>query len=103
MKDILKYATINSLGTALYVTTVASFIHLLSQSFGDEKSIIVPIFMLMLFVFSAAFTGTLVFGRPIVWYLNGKKKEALYLLTYTLGIFLVIIVVVFIFLIMLIR
>ena len=55
--------------------------------------------MLMLFVFSAAFTGTLVLGRPIVWYLNGKKREALSLLFYTLGVFLAITLIAFLFLI----
>jgi len=99
-KEVVKYAMINSLGTALYVMAVASFMYFLSVFVGETKSILVPIAMLMLFVFSAALTGILVFGRPIIWYLNGKKKEALSLLAYTLGIFLIITVIVFIVLIM---
>ena len=90
MGDVIKYAAINSLGTALYIIFVISSIHFLSQYFGEIESIIVPILMLMLFVFSAAFTGTLVFGCPVIWYLDGKKREALALLFYTLAIFMLL-------------
>lgn len=40
--------------------------------------------ILVLFVFSAALTGSVVFGYPAYLTLNGKIKEALSLLTYTL-------------------
>lgn len=46
--------------------------------------------ILLLFVFSAALTSMLIFGRPVLWYLDGKKKEAISLLTHTLVIFLII-------------
>jgi len=46
-----------------------------------------------LFVFSAALTGLLVFGRPVLWYFDGRKKEALSLLAHTLAIFLVITII----------
>jgi len=103
MKNVIKYATINSFGTAVYVMFIASFIYFLGNAFSEtSKTVFIPIAMLMLFVFSAAFTGTLVFGRPIIWYLNGKKREALSLLFYTLGIFLAITFIAFLFLILLI-
>jgi len=47
--------------------------------------------MLLVLVFSAALTGILIFGRPAIWYLDGKKSEALFLLFYTLGALLIII------------
>ena len=49
--------------------------------------------MLMLFVFSAAVTGSLIFGQPVLWYLDGKKKDALTLLTYTLAVFFILTVI----------
>jgi len=55
-----------------------------------------PIVMLSLFVFSAALTGTLIFGRPILWYLDGKKSEAISLFAYTLAIFLTITIFAFV-------
>ncbi len=105
MKGIVKYAIINSLGTAIYITLIVSFIYSLGNFFPgpDKKTILIPVAMLMLFVFSAAVTGFLVLGRPVIWYLNGKKREALSLLFYTLGIFLIIIFIVFFFLIILVN
>jgi hypothetical protein len=95
MKNIIKTAAINAGATILYIVIVATFLTNASHIFGPEepKTVLVPILMLSLLVFSAAVTGSLVFGRPILWYLDGNKKEALQLLLYTLGIFFGIMVV----------
>jgi len=101
MKKIAKYATLNALGASLYVILIASLIYSLGNGFsGKGNTIFIPIAMLMLFVFSAAFTGILILGRPIMWYLDGKKKEAIYLLFYTLIIFFVITLLAFLLLIL---
>src|SRR3989338_6018415 len=100
MKGVIKYAVINSLGTAAYIVLVVSLIFFFGNKFsGGDETILAPIVILMLFVFSAAFTGALVLGSPIVWYLNGKKREGLSLLFYTLGVFLAISLIAFLFLI----
>lgn len=96
MKETLRYALINSFGTALYVAMIASLMSSMEGGFFPEKTILAPIAMLMLFVFSAAFTGFLVFGKPIMWYIDGKKKDAIALLSYTMAIFLAIIVLVWV-------
>ena len=91
MKEITKYSLIGSLGTAAYVILVVLLIYSLGNAFpGDTKTIFIPITMLMLFVFSAALTGTLVFGKPIALFLEGKKKDALALLGMTMTILLTI-------------
>ena len=96
MKNVPKYALINALSTVLYITIIASLLYSFSSNPPNySEGVLIPIAMLMLFVFSAAFTGLLVFGRPIVWYLEGKKKEALSLLGYTLGIFLMATIIIF--------
>lgn len=88
---ILKHAALNALATALYVILVASFLFYAPKTIvPGPDTVLVPIVMLLLFVFSAALTGVLVFGRPILWYVDGKKKEALSLLAATLLIFLII-------------
>jgi hypothetical protein len=51
---------------------------------------------LMLLVFSAALMGILVFGQPAMWYVDGKKKEALYLLGYTMTVLLALTVLAFV-------
>ena len=94
---IIRHAFVNALGTAVYIIIIASFLYLGSNGlFGENESIFIPITMLMLLVFSAALTGWLIFGRPVMWYLDGKKKEAMSLLIYTLGIFFIITAVVLI-------
>ncbi len=104
MKNTLKYSLLNGLGTSLYVILIASFIYYLGNSSITQKdNIFIPIAMLLLFVFSAAFTGLLVFGKPLLWYLDGEKKEAIYLLFNTLIIFSMVTIIAFIILINLIH
>jgi hypothetical protein len=101
-REIMKHAWINALATSAYVILVALFIYLASLGgFGQNNTVLIPIAMLMLFVFSAALTGFLIFGKPVMWYLSNKKKEALSLLFYTLGIFLIITLIALFFLIIL--
>jgi len=99
MNKIIKNALIDSFGTAAYIVLVVSFIFSLRILAPKEDTIIIPIAMLLLFVFSAALTGTLVFGKPILWYIDGKKKEAISLVGYTLGFLFIITILVFMILI----
>lgn len=91
---IIKTAALHAFLTALYIAAVSTFLSHAQAIFGKEepKTVLVPIMMLSLLVFSAALVGSLIFGRPIFWYLDGKKKEALSLLIYTLGIFLAFVI-----------
>jgi len=97
MNNILRNAVLNALGTAGYVVLIATFLSNASKFFGPDepKTVLIPIAMLLLLIISAAITGFLVFGRPVLWYLDGKKKEALSLLGYTLGVLFVITVFAF--------
>jgi hypothetical protein len=52
---------------------------------------------LLIFVFSAAISGALVLGKPILLYLENKKREAVELFVITLG-WIFILLVLFIFL-----
>jgi hypothetical protein len=99
MDKIIKRAFIDSFGTVAYIILVVLFIFSL-QIFASKKDIIIiPIAMLLLFVCSAAITGFLVFGKPVMLYIDGKKKEAVSLLGYTLGILFLITLIFFIYLI----
>lgn len=90
--SILKFAGLHALGTALYVALVSSFLFYVPRMFAanTEDTVLIPIAMLLLFVVSASITGSLVLGRPILWYLDGKKKEAVSLLMTTLVFLFVI-------------
>lgn len=99
MVGILKRALIDSLGTVVYILIIVSFIFSLQNFQEAEDTILIPITMLMLFVCSAAITGFLVFGKPVMLYIDGKKREAISLLGYTIGILALLTIVSFIVLI----
>lgn len=87
MIPIVKTAFINALAAAAYVSAVASFLFYIPKNLGPSNTALVPIGLLLLFVFSAALTGLLILGKPSLWYLEGKKQEAVSLLALTLLIF----------------
>ena len=84
MERIAKRALINALGTVAYVLLIASFMFSLQDIAPKGDTIFVIASILLLLVCSAAITGFLIFGKPIMFYIDGKKREALSLLTYTL-------------------
>jgi len=91
MNKVWKTALMNAGATALYVMAVGGFMYYGSViKLGRSNTMLIPMTLLLLFVFSAALTGFLIFGKPAQLYVDGKKKEALSLLTYTLGVFSVI-------------
>ena len=55
------------------------------EIFGEVSNFLMPLFLLLLFVISAAITGLLVLGKPVHLYLSGLKKEAFILLFATLA------------------
>ena len=81
---IFKRGSLNALATFVYVAVVGLFVSHASVIFGPKDTAFTPVAVLMLLVFSAALMGILVFGQPVLWYLDGKKKEALSLLSYTM-------------------
>ena len=96
MSKLIKSSLLMALGTVVYVAGVAWFMTNAEKGFfGNEKTIWVPIAMLLLFVVSAGVTGSLVVGRPVMLYLDGKKREAVQQLGLTLLWLLVILVLVF--------
>ncbi|MBX4196647.1 hypothetical protein KW805_03600 [Candidatus Pacearchaeota archaeon] len=97
MDYTLRRAFFNAVGTAAYIILVVLFIVSLQRfSSKPENPILIPIAMLSLFVCSAAITGFLVFGKPLMLYIDGKKKESVSLLIHTLGMLVVITIVFFI-------
>jgi hypothetical protein len=82
---IIFTAFLNSLGVTAYITFVSMIIRNGEKLFGKMENFLGPVVFLLLFVLSATITGTLILGRPILWYLEGKKSEAVKLLFYTIG------------------
>jgi len=82
---LIKTSLLNALGTVIYVALIAIVMDNAPKIFGEMKSIASPIAFLLLFITSAAITGGLVLGRPIMVYLDNQKPAAVKLFAYTVG------------------
>lgn len=88
MNEIQKIAIKNSALTTLYIACVVGFMNYANSIKIEHKNqFLAPIVFLSLFVFSAAITGFLIFGKPLQLYFDGKKGEAIKLIGYTLASF----------------
>jgi hypothetical protein len=94
MKNLKSLALLHALCTAIYVSLVALFMQNGERIFGKMDNLFGPVAILLIFVLSAAVTGSLVLGRPILMYLDNRKAEALKMFFYTLGWLFVILAVI---------
>jgi ABC-type multidrug transport system permease subunit len=75
---------LDSLGVLVYVFLTSLIISNGEKIFGSgDNKIIGPTTFLLFFVFSALLTGFLILGKPVMFYLDGAKKEGVKLLFYT--------------------
>lgn len=82
-KDLVLLGILHSVGVFLYVALVVWFMNSAGKFIGPTNEMLAGMTMLMIFILSALITSSLVLGRPILYYLDGKKKQALKLLFYT--------------------
>lgn len=85
MKEICKKSLWYSLGAAVWITLVASFMQKANDWFGKQDSIISVIAILLLFSMSALIVGGLLVGKSVFFYIDGKKKEAVQMLLANAG------------------
>ena len=72
--------------TTAYIALIAIFLSSGEKLFGaQDNELLIPIFMLLLFVISATVTGYLVLGKPVMLYHAGDKKGAFSFLVATVG------------------
>lgn len=83
--SLIKISLLNSVGVLVYVSLVALIMQNGEKIFGKMQNYLGPIAFLLLFILSAGVTGALVLGRPILFYLDGKKVEAIKLFGFTLA------------------
>ncbi|HTK04565.1 MAG TPA: hypothetical protein VL500_03200 [Candidatus Eisenbacteria bacterium] len=83
--EIAKRGVLHALGALAYVLAVVCLITSMENLFGSEDPKFVPVAMLLLLVLSAAVMGLLVFGKPVMLYIDGKKREAVELVGWTIG------------------
>ena len=94
-KIIIKYAFIHAVSAIAYIALVAAFMSNAEKFFGPQNNkILGTTIFLTTFVISAAIMGILVFGKPVLFYLDGLKKEAISLAIYTVGFLISIAVII---------
>lgn len=86
-KKLIPQAFLLALGEGIYISLVALLMFGVQKWFGDKPDpvIIAPIAFLLLLVISAAISGALILGKPLMLYLDGQKKEAVTLFSLTIG------------------
>jgi hypothetical protein len=87
LNGMTKNPLINALVGLLYISCVASLLFYAAPHIGIENTVLIPIAMLSLFVFSAATMGYVFLYEPLQLFIDGKKKEAVTLFLRTLFIF----------------
>jgi len=93
---IIQHGALHALLAAVYVGLIATLLHMGQVWFGGDNRFLVPMGMLLLLCLSAAIMGVLIFGRPVMLYIDGAKKEAVQMLGYTLASLAIITVLVFV-------
>ena len=84
-KKLVLLSIVSALGAVIYIVLVVLFMNNAQKFFGKaEDSLFAPIIMLALFVLSALITGSVILGKPVMLYLDGKKTEGITLLFYTI-------------------
>jgi len=84
MNNLIQRSLLNALGTIAYVSIVVTIMQNGERIFNGMNQITAPIAFLTLFVLSAAITGGLVVGKPVMLFLENQKSDAIKLFIYTL-------------------
>lgn len=84
---IFKQSLLYAVLAVSYVACIATLMNNAEGIVGNsEKGVLAPIGFLLLLVVSAATMGMLVFGKPVMLYIDGKKQESVKMVLYTIGI-----------------
>jgi hypothetical protein len=102
MKDnkLTAYSFVHSVGVLLYTALVVFILNNAQCIFGKQMNYLGALAMLLLFVLSATIVGLLVLGKPVLLYMDGKKKEAIKLLFMTIVWLLIFTLIIFIILLL---
>lgn len=81
-------------GVVFYCSIISFFLQSIKKIFISPPEFLIAIFMLCLLVFSAAVTGSIVFGYPVYLAVNKNFGKGLMVLLYTLLSFLVLLILI---------
>ncbi len=89
-KQIIGYGLFNAFAAAAYIGLIAFLLSSVGSVIGPIKGPLSSMAFLLVFVISAAVMGVVIFGRPVLWYFNGRKEEAIRLVAATITFLVVI-------------
>src|SRR5262245_35529363 len=75
---------LNALAALAYIALVGSVMFYGTKNMPGPDTVFAPIAVMSLFTLSAGVMGYIFLSQPIMFYLDGKKKEAVSLFTKTL-------------------
>ena len=82
-----KNPLINALTASLYIITISTVMYYGTKITGPTQSAIAPIAVLSLFTLSTAVMSYLFLYQPFLFFLDGKRKEAVNLFLKTVVVF----------------
>ncbi len=85
MMKICKQSFLYSLGAGIYIGLVGLFMRHAEAIFGKQDSTVGIVAVLLLFSLSALVVGGLLVGKPIMLFIDGKKKEAVWIILANAG------------------
>lgn len=86
IKNIYWQALAHAAGVTAYIFLVIKLITIVGKYSPETKvPVLGPMIFLLVFVLSAAITASLVLGRPLLYYLDGKKTEGVKMFLATIG------------------
>jgi hypothetical protein len=94
-KQIVFHGLFNALAAAAYIGLIALLLSNAGSTLGPINGPLAAAAFLLVFVISAAVMGIIIFGRPVLWYFNGRKEEAVHLLAATIVFLVAIAAIVF--------
>lgn len=84
-KQLLGKTFLSTAGAAVYIFLVSQVMQNGTRLFGEADKMLTPFVVLLLFSFSAAVVGGLIFGRSIFLFLDNKKTESIKAAIYSVG------------------
>jgi len=94
IRKIVTRSLLHALGAGIYIMLVALFMSNVEHIFGKGNQILSMMAFLLLFVISASVMGLLIFGKPVMLFIEGQKKPAISLALYTIGFAILILALV---------
>jgi hypothetical protein len=84
MQNPMLLGLISALGVAIYVAAVSALMTNAEKLFGRMDNVLSGAVFLLVFTVSAFVVGSLLIAKPVMLYIDGKKKDAVKLLLWSL-------------------